>query len=257
MSLGSLLRKLEERDLILPYFESSITGGNWPDEYTVTIDSRPYYGLADLDGQGNKGGAGDGYFHPSTHSMWSRRKLFYAFHPEYGKQAVEPKKTLQGEMTLSMGSALHGIIQAQMVQSGLLREENVEFEYVNEVHKCRGRIDFIVDHPRGDTIPVELKTVNSYSFAKLEGVRDYWDAQLSMGLDNSGHDFGILLALESGWPYRMREFHVQRNDQLLSEIYEKFDDVRDYLKADILPPGPCCTPGERAECPFRYVDSHE
>jgi hypothetical protein len=74
-----------------------------------------------------------------------------------------------------------------------------------------------------------------------------------MALDNSGHDMGILLVMEAGWPYTMREFRVPRNDELLSRTYEKFDRVRDALEDDNMP-APCCAPesAEMKVCPFRF-----
>lgn len=253
MNLQNIFNRLESRDVVVPLLEDAITSGNWPDSYTVTIDSAPYYGLTDVDGKGGKGGSGDGFFHPSTHPFWGERRLFLAFHPKYQGEAIHQARTVTGEMTLSMGSALHGVIQAQFEMAGVLRPENVEYEYINEEHHCRGRIDFILDMPNGTTLPVELKTMNSYSFKNLEVIKDSWDAQLSMALDNSGHDTGVLLVMEAGWPYTMREFKVNRNDELLSRTYEKFDRVRDALEDDVMP-APCCAPesAEMKECPWRY-----
>ena len=253
MKLDNIFQRLGNREVIVPLLEDAITSGKWPDSYSVTIDSAPYYGLTDVDGVGGKGGSGDGYFHPSTHPFWGERRLFLSFHPDYQEEKVPEKRTLTGELTLSMGSALHGIVQAQFEMAGVLRPENIEYEYINEEHHCRGRIDFILDLPGGGEMVTELKTMNSYSFRNLEEIKPSWDAQLSMALDNSGHDSGILLVMEAGWPYTMREFKVPRNDELLSRTYEKFDRVRDALEDDVLP-APCCAPEspEMKECPFRY-----
>lgn len=247
------LRRLGDQQLVTPYLENAIISNNWPDHYSVEIDSRPYYGFTDLDGEGGKGGSGDGYFHPSTHPLMGERQLYYAFHPVHSKKAVYPGRSLQGEMTLAMGSALHGIVQAMFVQSGILREENVEVEYVDEVNNTRGRIDFIVDHPTHGRLPVELKTMNSFSFANLTEIKESWDIQLSMGLDNVDCDYGVLLVLESGWPYTMKEFRVPRNDEKLSQVYEKFENVREALETDT-PPRHCCSLGspQMKSCPFRF-----
>ena len=225
---NNIFKRLQQKELILPYFETAMLADNWPDSYTVTIDSSPYYGK------------GDGYFHPSTHALMGARELYYRFHPDTRDRIILERKTLQSHNTLAIGSALHGVIQTQMQMAGLVREENIEYEYVNKEHHVRGRIDFIVDHPNGQTIPVELKTQNSYAFAKQEEIKPTWDAQLSIGLDNFGADFGILLVMESGWPYRMREYRVPRNDTLLSEVYSKFDYVRECVALN-KPPKYCCT----------------
>lgn len=125
----------------------------WPDSYTITVDSSPYYG------------AGDGFFHPSSHAVSSRfvnageRYLWYLFNPKYKGRLVFERRSVQAEITLAMGSAIHAVVQTQFMQAGLLRPENVEVEYVNVEHHVRGRIDFIVDHPSGRRLPVELKSL--------------------------------------------------------------------------------------------------
>ena len=156
-------------------------------------------------------------------------------------------------MTLSMGYALHGVIQTQMTMAGILTSEDTEVEYLNKEHHVRGRIDGIISHPSGERILLEIKTVNSFAFKKLEGIRPSWDAQMSLAMDNTGFDYGILLAVESGWPYSWREFRVPRNDSLLSEIYAKFDMVRSCIAMNT-PPRYCCSLGskEMDDCPARW-----
>jgi hypothetical protein len=244
----SIFQRLARRELLIPYFEHAVLADNWPDSYTVTVDSSPYYG------------AGDGFFHPSSHAVSSRyvnagaRYLWYLFHPRYAGRLAFERRSVQSEITLAMGSALHSVVQTQFVQAGLLRPENVEFEYVNTEHHVRGRVDFIVDHPNGRMLPVELKTQNAMAFHKQAAPKPEWEAQLSLALDNTGHELGVLLVMEAGFPYRMKEFPVSRNDSLLTQIYTKFDQVRAAIEADE-PPGPCCSPGsnEMKSCPARFV----
>lgn len=127
-------------------------------------------------------------------------------------------------------------------------------EYVNKEHHVRGRIDFILDpHPGGEKVLVEMKTINSFGFKKLDAIKPSWDAQMSLAMDNTGFDYGILLAMESGWPYSFKEFRVPRNDKLLSEIYAKFDYVRSCIAMNT-PPKYCCTLNskEMENCPARF-----
>ena len=238
---ANLLKSLANRDLLLPYLENALLSQEWPDSYTVTIDSSPYYGH------------GDGYFHPSTHPLMGERLLYYMFHPDTRDHMVREKPSLKREMTLAMGSSLHAIVQTQFIMSGLVTPENIEVEYVNVDHHVRGRMDFIVDHPDGRTLPVEMKTMTNYKFSKQTEIKPEWDAQLSLALDTTGHDTGILLLVESGFPYSMKEFIVPRNDALLSEIYGKFDRVREAIALN-RPPTPCCAPGSNTvdSCPARY-----
>lgn len=238
-----VFKSLANRDLLIPYLRNAILSDDWPDSYFIKVDSSPYYGL------------GDGYFHPSTHALMGARELYYMFHPEYRDRLIPEHRDVQDEMTLAMGSSLHAVVQTQFVQSGLLREDDVEVEYVIPEHHVRGRIDFIVDHPVGDRIVVEFKTRNSrsFSFQRKTGILPEWDAQLSMALHAKGQPYGVLLVLESGYPYRMMEFKVPRNDALLSEIFTKFDYVRECIALDI-PPTHCCPIGsvQNKDCPARY-----
>lgn len=252
MNLQNIFNRLADRDVVIPLLEDAITSGEWPDTYTVTIDSSPYYGMTDVDGEGGKGGSGDGYFHPSSSPFWGERRLFLAYHPKHQHEAIQEGRSVMGEMTLSMGSALHGVIQTQLRMAGVLQPENEEYEYIIEEHNCRGRIDGILDLPSGSTV-WELKTMNSYSFKNLEVIKDSWDVQISMGMYATGHDYGILHVVESGWPYNMKEFKVPRNDELLSKTFTKFDHVQDALEEDIMP-APCCAPGSATHkgCPFRH-----
>lgn len=237
----SIFKSLAERDLLIPYFRNALLSQDWPLKYNVTIDSSPYYGR------------GDGYFHPSTHGLMPARQLYYHFLPATRDKMIPRDRTITDEMTLAMGSSLHGVVQTQFEMAGLIKgTEDVEVEYVIEQHHVRGRVDFIVHHPNGQVIPVELKTQNSRAFAFQKEIKPIWDAQLSMGLHGTGHAMGILLVLESGYPYQMREYRVPRNDALLSQIFAKFDYVRECVALGT-PPEYCCAPGtkEMEACPAK------
>lgn len=75
-----------------------------------------------------------------------------------------------------------------------------------------------------------------------------WEIQLSLACDNLGErydttfDYGILLMVEAGWPFRMRELRVPRNDAKLAETYAKFDYVRECIRTSTPPPY-CCSLG--------------
>ena len=225
---NNIFKRLAQKELILPFFENAMLADNWPTSYNVRIESGPYYGL------------GDNYFHPSTHALMGARELYYRFHPDTRDQIISERKTLQSHITLAIGSSLHGVIQTQMSMAGLIvSDDDIELEYINKEHHVRGRADFVVTHPNGERVLVELKTQNTYAFNKQESVKPAWDAQLSLAADNLGYDFGVLMVLETGWPYRMKEYRVPRKDTLLSEIYQKFDFVRESIALN-RPPKYCC-----------------
>lgn len=119
MAYANILKGLADKQIILPILENQILADEWPTSYQVTVDSGPYYGL-------NPDGTPDGYFHPSTHSLMTARQLYYMFHPDH-KHLVETEPwTLQRNMTLSVGTAIHSVLQTQMVMAGLTTWEDVE-----------------------------------------------------------------------------------------------------------------------------------
>ena len=127
-------------------------------------------------------------------------RYLYRF-PEHRDHLIFDERDVQAEMTMAMGSALHAVVQTQFQMAGILRpEKNVEVDYLIEEHHVRGRIDMIVDHPIGGPLIVELKTINSRSFDSQTKPKPEWEAQLSLALHAYGHPYGVLLALESGWP---------------------------------------------------------
>jgi hypothetical protein len=241
-----ILKRLANQDIILPHLESAVMADNWPAKYFAEIDSTPYYGL------------GDGYFHPSSHPMLDERQLYYMFHPDTRDQMIPERRNLGSHIILSVASAIHATLQTQMRMSGLVTsDEDVEYEYVNDEHHVRGRIDFIATHPNGLRYVVEFKTCHPYVFKRLEGIpMDKWKAQLNIGMDNSGvdNDTGILMVMESGSPYPLHEMHIQKDQQLLDDIYGKFDRVRAAIASDTIPRH-CCNAGspEMKKCPARGV----
>jgi hypothetical protein len=238
----SILNTLGNRDLILPYFEAGVLSERWPDHYDIRVDSRPYYGL------------GDGYFHPSTHPLMGERELYYRFHPATKDLLVPERRSLTDEMSLCMGSAGHAVLQTHMTMAGLVKDaDDIEREYINEEHHVRGRIDWLVDHPNGMRLVTEFKTRMSYRYTRQDEPEPSWLAQLNLALDAMDEDLGVLLMMESAWPWRFVEFHVKRDQALLDSIYAKFDRVRAAI-ANNEPPRHCCSPDspEMEKCAARF-----
>lgn len=239
-----LLTSLQNKEIVLPHLEAAILSEKWPDEFTVRVDSRPYYGK------------GDGYFHPSSHPLMGARQLYYLFHPDHQSQLIPERRDTTSHMILEVGSALHAITQTKMLMTGLVAsEKDIEVEFVNTEHHVRGRTDMICTLPGQGRVMVEIKTINPWALKKLDGgLKPSWEAQMSLAMDALGFDTGVLLAVESGFPFHMHEIPVRRNDELLVQIYEKFDYVRAAIAANE-PPRPCCAFGsdEMKACPARSV----
>ena len=183
------------------------------------------------------------------------RELYYRFHPDTRDLIVPERRGVSDHMTLSMGSAGHAVLQTQMQMAGLVTSpEDIEVEYVNHEHHVRGRIDWIVSHPNGQRIVTEFKTRTHYKFSSQEAPEPSWTAQLNLALDAMDEDLGVLMMMESAWPWRFKEFRVTRDRALLDEIYGKFDRVRAAIEADTAPRH-CCGPdsAEMKSCRARYL----
>jgi len=245
----NILKSLESKELILPILENQMRADRWPKSYQITIDSGEYYGK------------GDGYFHPSTHPLMTARQLYYLFNPKTRHLVEEEPFSIQREMTLSVGTAVHGVVQTQMEMAELLTKDDTEVEYINVEHHVRGRADAVAHHPTEGPVLLELKTRTSRKFDETTlADMPSWEAQVSLACDNLGErydtdfTYGIVIMMESGWPYRLREIRVPRNDELLREIYAKFDQVREAVATET-PPPLCCAYNskEMRSCRMRYA----
>jgi hypothetical protein len=147
------------------------------------------------------------------------------------------------------------VIQTQLQMVGLLRPENVEKEFLIEEHHVRGRIDAIIDHPNGNQYIGEVKTMMPYLYRNCRKMKPEWCAQLSLQLYSQDMKDGVLILVERGDRMNMREFPYQRDDNLLDEIFDKFDYVRECVENNT-PPGHCCGLPDSKEvkkCPCRFV----
>lgn len=72
-----------------------------------------------------------------------------------------------------------------------------------QVHHRRPRVG-VVRRRRG--FAPTHNTQNSNALARQDSPKPEWEAQLSLGLDNCGEELGVLMVLEAGYPYRMKEF---------------------------------------------------
>jgi len=272
-SMGGIFKRLAERQLVAPYLENAFAADTWPETYTVVVDSSPYYGLIDTEGNTHEVGAGDGYFHPSTHPLMPARELYYRFHPAHANKVMPERRTFSNHMTLAVASALHATVQQQLDMAGILksgsyewedvregvrgryvRRNKGEWEYINELRKCRGRADGILNHPAEGEMLFEFKTMNSRSYKYQDTAQESWEIQVNLAMDHYGVDEGVILLLELGWPWDMREFRVSRRQAILEPVYEKWEYVLECIKRDT--PPPCVhalASGAAASCPVSHL----
>lgn len=237
---GNVLKRMERRELIVPMLENELTADEWPDEYIIRVNTKKHTPRP-------------GYFHPSVHPLMGARELYYRMHPATRDLMVPERRLAKDHMLLSMHVAAHAIVQTKMEMAKIVRPENIEWSYVDEIHKIRGRIDFIVDHPTVGQLVVEMKGQNPYNFRTQNEVKPEWDAQGSLAAVNYGKDHYVLLLFCMGMPFEFKEFYQPVNTALVEETYAKFDYVMDCIARDT-PPRHCCSPDSITmnRCPARF-----
>jgi hypothetical protein len=99
-------------------------------------------------------------------------------------------------------------------------------------------------------------TINEWGYKSINTkgvIKPEWDAQLSLAEYAMGVDKGIILMVERGGQFQMREFRHQRNDVLLEEVFTKFAYVRECIENNE-PPRYCCLADskEMGKCAARH-----
>lgn len=243
-----LLDKLASKEILIPHIEQTMLSDKWPDSYTVEIDSSPYYGQTTPDGEVLEIGSGDGYFHPSS-ALACQRDLYVAFHPRLQHLRPKLRKGLAFYMTVNFGQAIHGMMQTQLEMCGLLVPGTVEYEYVCDHHNVRGRIDAVIQPPGHGEVVLDIKTMNSrgFGFLKPHTPKREWEAQVNLGMAHYNVREGLILVVEAGYPWQLKEVPIKYNEELLDELYTKWERVLTSIERDTPPDCLCpkaCWAGE-------------
>lgn len=240
---NSLFKRLASRELITPYLVKALEDDKWPEQYNIPVDIRPH------------GTSYDDYFHPSVHALTPPRKLQmllderYRNHPEM----VWEKMNATSIMTVSYGSAIHAIVQTQLKMAGLVTEDDIEVPLINEEIHARGNMDLRINHPNGKKYCVDIKTRNSRGFDNDTGPLDSWVAQLNCYMDWEGCEDAIVLVIESGYPFRMKEWHFKKDQKLIDSIYARWRFVRESIQQGREIQELCCAPSSLDKyCPARF-----
>lgn len=213
--------------------------------------------------------APDGWFHPSTHPLWPEATLYhYLATPD---RLVNEKKDYMGALSITVGKAMHGFVQMCLEDLGI-RPAHLqactlcppeagcdEFGLADETVGERGHVDGMLDLS-GHSVPAaaenpvwEFKTTNerrvlSLTDMDLAGFRKTWPAyyaQQQSYLRMSGKALSIVVIMQMGYPWTMREFHLPYDRGFSMGVREKYLSVRQAV-ADQRAPR-CC--GRVKSCP--------
>jgi hypothetical protein len=180
----------------------------------------------------------DFLFHPSSHCEPDVRQLYYRLHPDYRGQLKERRRAGMDYLSLMQGTIFHVIIQTKMKEDGWLTDDDIEMSLSSEEHHGIGHLDFLFrNNPlAGKDIPVDIKTASPDNFSRMFSPSWSYRAQLNCYLDWGGWDEGVILVVEAGRPFRMKEFRIYRDELMLHSIYSKWAKVRDYIERNEVPP---------------------
>lgn len=209
----------------------------------------------------------DGWFHPSTHPLWTEPHLYYyAAHPEL---VVRPPFDPQGTIAVTAGHFFHTFVQVVLVRSGVLvkqpercpcgakHPERAEVWLVDEEVKSRGHSDGVLEWGDG----FEFKTMNPNKLGRLPkgapsspevldwyktSCADYY-AQAQEYLRMGQRERMITVIMSLTYPFEMREVHVPYNHKDAMAVRDKFARVLQAV-ADQRPP-PCECGIDKQTCP--------
>ena len=229
---ANMYKMFGKGQLIAPYVKSAILKEVWPDNLIITD---PYFHDSNE----------DDYFHPSTHALYGAKAIYHKLHPELRKELkANNRMTFEQQITVIMGSVYHSIIQSNLVQQGLVSEFDVEVPMVDDERHWRGHADLVF---KGDL--ADIKSMNAMAFDRVQAPYNSWKYQMAPYMDYRGKDRAIILVVEMGKPWAMKEFIIQRDEILLKEIYDKWARVREALAAGEEPED-CCKPENSMFCPL-------
>lgn len=220
----------------------------------------------------------DDWFHPSTHPTMPERKLYYYL--AQPKLWTPEPWGYEGRMSTTVGTLEHSIVQMALRDLGILippqgtcpccgrsygpaDDECGEPGVADPVLKRRGHMDGIVMTQTYGMTGFDLKTINHFSAAKipdgptspealawLKEKHPYYFGQMQEYMALSGLRLMIMLFIGMGFPWVMKEIHVEYDPGYVVALEAKYRAVRQAV-AHNEPPHPCCVIGskESKSCP--------
>jgi len=224
VSATDLFEKLSSDSLIAPYVEIALRKEVAADQLIIPLP--------------NHASKTDFLFHPSSHCYGDIRQLYYMLHPGYRDQLVERKRAGMDYLSLIQGTIMHCVIQTKLKEDGWITDDHIEVPMFSEEHHGTGHLDVLFpSNPiAGKDIPVDIKTASPENYSRMYSPSWSYRAQLNCYMDWGGWDEGVILVIEAGRPFRMKEFRVQRDELILHQIYSKWKKVREYIERDEIPP---------------------
>lgn len=187
----------------------------------------------------------DGWFHPSTHPLWSRPMLYHylAGTPGMKEEPFDP----QGTIAVTAGTFFHSFVQRVLVDHKVLEKqpvtcgcgakhpERAEVYLEDREALSRGHSDGVTYEGDG----FEFKTMHPAKMGKipkgspssqevldwfLDRCPDYY-AQAQEYLRMSGRQRMVVVIMSLTYPFEMREIHVPYNPFAATKVRDKYAEV--------------------------------
>ena len=152
-----------------------------------------------------------GVFHPSTLSNKCDRAVWLIYHGHMVSTPLEPNLN----RIFQNGNYLERRVEHWFSKLGLLVGREVSVKW--DTPPISGRIDFIIRHQEFGFSPVELKSINTSGFGKLNRAKPEHELQLQMYLNMGNYDTGTVL-YENKNDQKIKSFIITRN-------YKQWDDL--------------------------------
>lgn len=251
-----LIKSIDNDEKIVPLLRTALWDPNFK-SFTIKVD-------------GFSKRKPDGWFHPSTHPLWTEPMLYlYMSNPEsLIREPFDPAST----MAVTAGSFFHDFVQTVLLQEkvlerhpncpcGLRKHSDAEVLLVDEEVRSRGHSDGVTFDGDG----FEFKTMNTMKMGRIPKGRpddpevlawfvdrcpDYY-AQAQEYLRMSKRLRMVVVILSLTYPFEMREIHVPFDPGFAFAVRDKFARV---IQAVADQRRPRCECGLRnTTCPARGV----
>jgi hypothetical protein len=194
----------------------------------------------------------DRWFHPSTHSSWTARQLYYYLKDPESFPHEAPD--LLFVLAVTQGKFWHTFVQKLLLDQGILTQD--EIPLIDLEFNRRGHADGVLS--TGELFEFKTASENVIKMIKdVDGLRHYKPTYYSQAqdyLDMSGHSAMRYLIMSLASPFPMAEYVVKADPQFQAAQRAKYREALSAYQEGREPEACCAIYSPQAKaCPARTV----